>query len=517
MTTSPTVAARLDRYTTMGDLTRNLQKMTKRILFIAGAALGAETGYLAVAGNPGTVAFALMSTGTIIALGIWSKGAIGVPFLPMIVVQQLVINALPIASSHEVLNLYPPEFLTRAGLEVLVFLVSLALAWQMGMQVLQPASAEAYALQGVDRKGVAGLARLGFGFAGGATAYLTLQSLGLADVFLQMLPSGSHSILVAATAAASACGFFLLSMIAGSGEMTGVSRALFWALMAANCLISASSLLLSSALVVISSVVIGLFWSTGRIPWRFILLIAVIVSFFNTGKYAMRGRYWQSIEDEAPPAFSLLEMPSFYAEWTRAGFESLSGGKSEEYEAITKKDPTKKGEQTLLDRLNNIQNILYVIDATETWRITPLNGATYTLIPPLLIPRFLWADKPRTHEGQVKLNVHFGRQQLESTLKTYVAWGLLAEAYGNFGAVKGVIFLGIVMGVFFACAENYTCRKPLLSIEGFVAFAIFLGLANSYEAVASVMITSIFQSLFPVIAACAPFVRRQKTIRPEPA
>ena len=508
--------APLDRYTTMGDLTDNVRRILKRGLFITGVVMAVETAYLVFSGNPGALSFALMAAGSMIALSIWSSDAIGVPLLPMMVVQQLVINALPIVSRHEVLAAYPPEFLTRAGLEVLVFQVALAVAWRLGIQVLQPSSAEAYALEGVDRKGVAGLARLGFGFAGAATAFLILQSLGLADFVLQLLPNGSYPIVVAAVAASSACGFFLLAMIVGSGEMPSVPRILFWVLMAANCLISASSLLLSSALVVISSVVIGLFWSTGRIPWRFMIFVAVAVSFFNSGKYAMRGRYWQTAEDETPSAFNLLQMPSFYAEWTRAGFDSLTGGKSEDYEQLTKKDPTKRGEQTLLDRLNNLQNLLYVIDATETWHINPLYGDTYSLIPPLLIPRFLWPGKPRTHEGQIMLNVHFGRQQLESTLKTYVAWGLLAEAYGNFGAIKGAIFLGVVLGVFFAWAENYTTRKPLLSIEGFVAFAVFLGLANSYEAVASVMITAIFQSLFPIVAACAPFVRRMTVARPAP-
>jgi len=112
------------------------------------------------------------------------------------------------------------------------------------------------------------------------------------------------------------------------------------------------------------------------------------------------------------------------------------------------------------------------------------------------------------------LNVHFGRQVSEQTFTTYVAWGLLAEAYGNFGPIKGVLFLGLFLGIVFAWAENFTTRKPLLSTEGFLAFAVFLGLANSYEMAASVMITSIFQSLVPVAVACVPFVRQKVVVRP---
>ena len=65
------------------------------------------------------------------------------------------------------------------------------------------------------------------------------------------------------------------------------------------------------------------------------------------------------------------------------------------------------------------------------------------------------------------------------------------------------------LGLFAAWAENFTSRKPLLSAEGFVAFVVFMGFVNSFEMVASVMITSIFQAIIPVAAACAPFVHRK--------
>jgi membrane-bound ClpP family serine protease len=112
------------------------------------------------------------------------------------------------------------------------------------------------------------------------------------------------------------------------------------------------------------------------------------------------------------------------------------------------------------------------------------------------------------------LNVHFGRQDLASTFKTYVAWGLLPEAYGNFGPIKGSLIIGIVLGLLFAWAECYTTHKPLLSAEGFVAFVIFLILANSFEMVSSVMVTAMFQAVVPVIVACAPFVRLRTVVRP---
>jgi hypothetical protein len=503
----------LDRYTTMGELTGNVCRMLKRAHLTIGATLVAGTVYLAFSGSPGALAFGLMSAGVYLALVVWANHAIGMPLLPMIAVQQFAVCGLPILTGHEIVTAYPREFVTKAGLEVMVFSASLVTCWRVGMQLFTPSPPLAYALVGVDREGVAGLGRLGFGLVGASTAFLVLQSLDLITFVFQLLPAGSYPVISATIAATSACGFFLLSMIVGSGELSASSRTMFWILMAANCLISASSLLLSTAFIVIASVVIGLFWSTGRIPWRFIILTMVTLSFFNTGKYAMRERYWNQEEDQAPLTPGLLDMPEFYLEWAQSGLDSFAA-LPDESQGSSKAQRGKHSEQGLFERLNNLQNILYVMDSMEVDHVTPLDGATYSLIPPLLIPRILWPNKPRTHEGQVMLNVHFGRQLLDSTFKTYVAWGLLAEAYGNFGAIKGVIFLGAFMGLFFAWVENFTTRKPLLSTEGFLAFVVFLGVANSYEMVASVMVTSIFQSLVPVIAACAPFVRQKVVVRP---
>jgi hypothetical protein len=113
------------------------------------------------------------------------------------------------------------------------------------------------------------------------------------------------------------------------------------------------------------------------------------------------------------------------------------------------------------------------------------------------------------------LNVHFGRQSRADSFTTYIAWGLLPEAYGNFGSTWGAVILGVVLGGLFAWLENLTASKPLLSLEGMVTFALFIGLASSFEMVSSVLITSLFQSVVTIALACFPFVQRMTVIRPE--
>jgi hypothetical protein len=45
-------------------------------------------------------------------------------------------------------------------------------------------------------------------------------------------------------------------------------------------------------------------------------------------------------------------------------------------------------------------------------------------------------------------------------------------------------------------------------MEGFLSLSLLMNLMNSFEMVASVLVTSIFQSFVIVVAASAPFVRR---------
>ncbi len=262
----------------------------------------------------------------------------------------------------------------------------------------------------------------------------------------------------------------------------------------------------------IAAVAIGLFWGSGKVPWRFLAAVFVLLSFFSIGKYAMRARYWRTDEGEAVAfSVSVADYPSFYAEWAQTSLDETLGNGSKEVISKATDEKTTIESHSLLDRVNNLQNLLFVIEAVETRHIPVLAGATYTLVPKLLIPRILWPDKPRTHEGQVMLNVHFGRQDLTSTFQTYVAWGLLAEAYGNFGPIAGCLILGLALGAGLAWIENFTARKLVISLEGLVAFVIFLSLANSFEMVASVLVTSIEQAILPIIIAVTPFVRRQVT------
>jgi hypothetical protein len=497
----------LGRYTEIGTLGVKAKKAVDRILLPMCAVLAAESALLFFSGRPGADAFLLMSAGTCIALKIWCSDALGLPLLPLMIIQGLIIYGIPIAARHETILAYPSEFVSAAGVEVFIFDISMAIAWKLGMQFFRPSPPICYALQEFSKAGVKGWSRLGFGMLGIATGFQVLQSLGLTESLINGLPNGANSILAALVSVVSACGFFLVSMTMSSGDASPLGKILFWGLLIVNGMISASEFLLYGVAANLITVAIGFFWSSGRVPWRYLTVAMLCLSFLNTGKTTMRERYWNS--DYQPPAEqTFAKLPSLYAEWITVSYDAILENSSGQSVRTGEKINQATKNQTLLDRIDNLQNMLFVIDATKTEHVSLLHGATYSVIPPLLVPRILWPNKPRSHEGQVILNVHFGRQDLNSTLETYIAWGLLAEAYGNFGPIAGALSIGIFLGLSFAWIENVTARKLVISTEGFLSISLLMNLMNSFEMVASVLVTAIFQSFVIVVAASAPFVRR---------
>lgn len=515
------IGTTLTREARIGDIAMSGRRLISKAMWPVLILLAVELGVLVFSADPGTQSFVLICLGTVLVLGVWSKMGSGLPILPLLAVQNLVAFGLPIAAHNENVVHYTTQQLTDAGWEVFAFSAALIGSWRAGMQIFHTGSPLCYALIGFNENSPK-LARVGMNMVIGSSIYEFLNATNLLSTVLHLLPAGSESIVHVLISAVSACGFFLGAMMIGKGKITGLQRSLFWLLLTMQCYIAASAFLLSSTITVVFSVAIGYFWGSGRLPTRFIIVVLVVLSYLNLGKFIMRERYWLKGEGNPTPQFTLGEMPRYYSEWVNVSWQVLTNAEVEgdTHEAFSQMlasgKQTQTG-QTLLDRINNLQNLLYVIDVMQTNHVKPVGGATYTLIPPLLVPRIIWPNKPRTHEGQVLLNVHFGRQDLHSTLQTYIAWGLLAEAYGNFGPIAGSIILGLFLGGLLSWIEQYTARKLLLSVEGFLSFTLFLGMANSFEMVASVLVTSLFQACVPIVLASIPFVHRTAGRTAQPA
>ncbi|CAM2830422.1 hypothetical protein [Rariglobus hedericola] len=498
----------LDRYTRISELGDTLHSLLNKGIPIVGIIILLLVLKMFLQDAPGWLGLLWIGAGTCIGLLVWHSAGIGLPLLPLLAIQHFAVYGIPLINRNETLADYSDTLRDRAGMEVLILMVVCSISWRFGMQLFRPSPPVAHTLRIFVTEGNKVLNRLGVALILTSAGYELLNTLHLTSAVLSLFPAGTQSIVVAIIGAAGMSGYFLVSMFIASGEAHRNTRTIFGVVLVSHLILMTASILLSSVINIIGAVTLGLFWGSGRMPKMFLLICAITLSFLNIGKFEMRERYWGA-SGQVTTNVSIAKFPAYYWEW--AGYSTNKiFGQTDDY--VGKKNDNR---QTMLSRMDNMQNLLYVSNKVTVEKTPVLGGETYSLIPPLLIPRILWPDKPRAHEGQALLNVHYGRQSQADTFTTYVAWGLLPEAYGNFGPIWGAVILGVTLGIIFAWIENATAAKPLLSLEGMVTFSLLIGFAASFEMVSSVLVTSLFQSIVTISMACIPFVQSTSVIRPE--
>ncbi len=267
-------------------------------------------------------------------------------------------------------------------------------------------------------------------------------------------------------------------------------RGLWLILLLVPLLSSLSSLLLSSLQGMVFAALLGLWLGRARAALSITLASLLLLSFLNTGKYALRELYWAQ---GAPLPSNPIQLAQ---EWTAASLQALT-------------NPAHNNRSNLFtDRFNNLQNLLYVQQQLLAGTPT-LDGESLRVIPQVLLPRIFNSEKVRSQQGQVLLNLHFGRQRsLEDTEKAYIAWGFLAEGVGNFGSVAGPILMGIATGSLLRITENLGRGQWILSTPGLLSLALTLFWFTSYEMAASTFAAAAFQIVVVVLFVGWWFGRR---------
>lgn len=254
---------------------------------------------------------------------------------------------------------------------------------------------------------------------------------------------------------------------------------------------SLGSLLLSSLQGTLFGMLLGLWLGRSRQALPITLTGLALISFLHVGKEAMREIYW----DQGIP---LPSNPVVLAqEWTIASLEEIQAGDGRQKNLAT-------------ERFNNLQNLLYVQRELRAGAPT-LDGGSLTVIPEVLLPRIFNPNKVRSHEGQVLLNLHFGRQRSRAyTEHTYVAWGFLAEGVGNFGSSAGPMLMGLVTGVLLRITENFGRGQLILSTPGLLSLALTVFWLTTYEMAASTFAAAAFQIVLVVLLVGWWFGRQPK-------
>ncbi len=441
------------------------------------------------------VAYLMFSLPAIMIVWVWSSSGVrGFPLLPLFALQQMVIFTAPILAETPATALVSDSLMARCGVVMLLFFICLYAGWALSFNARRHERGSRWNLAIAEGQ-YSSQRMLALSFL--LLSFLATFQLSLRTGFLySIIPNSlvfATPILRSMAGASGVLGGLIGAMMIGRGA-SFAEALLFWGLVLLCGVLLIADVLLSAVSGLVISVALGLLFSKGQVPWRFLILAFLILGFFNQGKFAMRAKYWGDTGQNRVQ--SITQLPSFFAEWADVSAWYLF---SEKQRSVWG-DKADRG-QALTDRINNLQNLTFVLNAIERGKYGLLEGETYSLIPKLLVPRVLWPNKPRAHEGQVLLNIHFGRQQTtKQTEETYIAWGLIAEAVGNFGWLFGPISLGLVMGFLIGRVESWSVGIRLFSVEGIMIKVMLMSVSLSYEMVASVVVTSLFQSLVSTVA-----------------
>lgn len=385
--------------------------------------------------------------------------------------------ALPLLNGHSALAGYPPETITRAIFGVVLFQI-VAIAVFTSTPVRPGTSRfwrEEVITRDIGRWMLAGVAI--------NTAYLCINA------FTTLIPETLGSVFRAVFFGIGIISSFIASRRLGSGQLSRTETAFFIANLAIQVVAMLTSLYLVSAMSLLLLTLIGYISASGRIPVITTLACLAVLAVLHNGKSPMRNKYWHEDDRTVP---TVAELPSFFSEWFTNG--------------LTYREDSEQGKMTgkLVERSSLIQMLCLVVNFSPACQPF-LYGETYADIPAQFVPRLVWPDKPLGHVSNSRLSVYYGLQSEEETAKTTIGFGMLSEAYANFG-YYGLAGLGLVVGFLLKKIQGLAEGCPLFSYGG-LFLIILLAWSFQVEFTVSIWLASLYQAAIAVLGI--PFVLRQ--------
>ena len=401
---------------------------------------------------------------------LWVRsGTTGIPVLPTFAALHIFYFALPILNSDEVLEGYSQAGIVRAAGTVSLFLAAATLASSWASR--RPGRAQQVRADIFSDKQM--VTFLFLGLVIGATYHAAVISgeLGWLGTWFGLLRS------ITSTALVVSC-YFL-----GVARARGLLRKAPWALACAglsfNVALSWSSLFLVGGAAYILAAALGYIVTRKRIPWLAVVLVFVVVNILHAGKAEMRTKYWEQGQS-VNRISSLVQLPEVAMEWFAAGLKEL-GSDAERRSA--------------LDRTSLLPLLLRAQQLTPQY-VDYLRGETYALLPGMLVPRFLSPNKTRSQAGMDLLNIRYGFLTVEGVASTAIGWGLIAEAWANFG-YWGEILIGLFVGALAGALTRWSAGASAVSRPTLLAIAAMIALLN-LEADLAGLVTTLLQSFAAV-------------------
>ena len=414
-------------------------------------------------------------------LYLWCSGkALGMPIFPLFALTYLWTYALPLVSDSKEILSYSSADIFLASLTTIGFLGLGTFVWFQFVNST-PAIPKYYRVLKVRNSEEFFLIIL---FAG------ILFNMSLVGGWFK-IDGGAFSLIRGTILGLNALSIFILSYRCGTKELSKIKSYLFLALLALYIIANTASLLLVGALSTVLLVAVAFIVGRRQVPWLPIIVVLICLAFLHYGKAEMRTKYWQP--DQPQHLVQPWQYLAWYEEWLGYSVDYFNVPASQKVER-----------QSFSNRASVIH--LLLLAQTQTPKYVPhLSGLTYKIIPQLLIPRILNKDKFRTHLGTYILNIRYGLQNWRATSTTTIGWGLLNEAYVNFG-FSGCAGFAVISGLAYGQATRWSINSPLLSSRSLFG-VLLISFAFQTEWTAGVYVSALFQSLVPLSVITFVFMK----------
>ena len=375
--------------------------------------------------------------------------------------------AMPLLNGHQALASYDKSIITQAALAIVVF-QAVAVITYLTVKA-SPKFTPFWAKEMISEEHSRFLA---YGMTV-TTAYT------IASNFFDLIPKDFEGPARAVFFGIGIACTFITCRKWGQGTLKAPDKVFFTINLIVQVIMLTVSLFLVGGISIIVLGVLGYVAGSRRLPYLVLIPLIPVVGLLHNGKSEMRARHWEG----AGKRVELVDIPAFYAEWVSYG---MPDEKKQESKSTAK----------LLERTSLFHIMCLVVDQTPA-KQPYLFGETYSYIPGQFVPRWFWANKPSGHVSTYRLCVYYGLQTEEETQKTTIGFGMLTEAYANFGFL-GMAGLGFVMALTFRKLTGWASQSPTLSYGGLM---MVLLMASSFqvELTMSIWLASLFQACVAVL------------------
>ena len=421
---------------------------------------------------------AIFGLATIPAL-VWAKvGGRSLPLFEVLMLTTANTFAIPLLSGHDQLMIYREDTVTTAAFAVVLYQI-LAIAAYFALRG-RPGRAPFFTHDAISDR----INRyIGYGLM--LTTVYTCVS-----TFTELIPYDLAGVFRAVFYGIGLVAVFVQARRWGQGVLSRREQTYFLVNFLVQIVVLFSTLFLVGGISLTVLAVVGFVSGSRRLPLVVVLAALIVTALLHNGKSAMRTRYWHPDGEHVQPG--LADLPQFFSEWIQDGLRPSS------------KDDTDMELTSKLVERTSLMHILCLVVARSPTPLPFLDGETYSDIPGQFVPRLFWPDKPLGHISTYTLSIYYGLQRPEDTLKTTIGFGMVAEAYANFG-LFGVAILGVVLGTFYKKVHTLCAESPLLSYAGIFQI-VLLAWSFQTEAPMSMWLSSMFQACVAVMGV--PFIVR---------